>query len=46
MFKNLDENQWRKFQLKELNNEKLLATHVEEKNMFWDITTKPNIGIL
>jgi hypothetical protein len=29
MFKNLDENQWKK--LKKLNNKKFLAAHVEEK---------------
>jgi hypothetical protein len=51
MFKNLDENQRKKFQrkkfqLKKLNNNKKLAAQIEKKNKFWDITTKPKIGIL
>jgi hypothetical protein len=46
MFKDLDENQWKKFQPKKLNNEKFLAAHIEKKNVFWDINTKPKIGIL
>jgi hypothetical protein len=46
MFKNLNENQWKKFQLKKLNNKKFLAARVEKKIALWDITTKPKIGIL
>jgi hypothetical protein len=46
MFKNLDENQQKKFQLKNLNNNKKLANRIEKKNAFRDISTKPKIGIL
>jgi hypothetical protein len=46
MFKNLDENQWKKFQLKNLLIKSFLAAPFEKKNAFWDITTKPKIGIL
>jgi hypothetical protein len=46
MFKNLDENQWKKFQQKELNNKKFFSCCIEKKNVFWDISTKPKIGIL
>jgi hypothetical protein len=46
MFKNLDENLRRKFQLKKLNNKKFLAARIEKKNAFWDISTTPKIGIL
>jgi hypothetical protein len=46
MFKNLDENQIKKFQPKKLNNKKFLAARVEKKNAFWDISTKQEIGIL
>jgi hypothetical protein len=46
MFKNLDENQWKKFQLKNLTIKSFLATRVEKRNAFWDITTKSKIGIL
>jgi hypothetical protein len=47
MFKNLDEKQWKKFQPKKLNNNKKLVAQIEKKkNAFWDIITKPNIGIL
>jgi hypothetical protein len=46
MFKNSDENQWKKFQLKKLNNKKFLAARIEKKEVFWNISTKPKIGIL
>jgi hypothetical protein len=46
MFKNLGKNQWKKFLLKKLNNNNKLAAQIEKKNMFWDISTKPKIGIL
>jgi hypothetical protein len=45
MFKNLDENQWKKFQLKKLNKKSFLATRIEKKNAFWDRSTKSKIGI-
>jgi hypothetical protein len=33
MFKNLDENQWKKFQLKKLNNKKFLIARIEKKKL-------------
>ena len=45
-FKNLDENHWKKFQPKKLNNTNFLVARIEKKNVFWDISTKPKIGIL
>jgi hypothetical protein len=36
----------KKVSTKKLNNKSFLAARVEEKNAFWDITTKPKIGIL
>jgi hypothetical protein len=46
MFKNLDENKWKKFQLKILNKRKFFSCMCWEKNAFWDISTKTKIGIL
>jgi hypothetical protein len=34
------------FQLRKLNNKSFLVAHIEKKNMFCDISTKPKIGIL
>jgi hypothetical protein len=46
MFKNLDENQWKKFQLKNLITKSLLAARIEKKNAFWYIRFKLRIGIM
>ena len=34
MFKNLDENQWKKFQLKQLNNNKNLLPELRKNTCF------------
>jgi hypothetical protein len=34
------------FNLKNLIMKSFLATRIEKKNAFWDISTKPKIGIL
>ena len=46
IFQKLDDIQWKKFELKKLNIKKKLAARIEKKKEFWDITTKPKIGIL
>jgi protein tyrosine/serine phosphatase len=46
MFKNLDDSKRKKFQLKNLILKKKLVARIENKNVFWDISTKPKIRIL
>jgi hypothetical protein len=36
----------KKFQVKNLIIKSFLASRIEKKNTFWDISTKPKIGIL